>query len=158
MQLKEYEIEAVKFATYLDPMYLYWGLRGEAGEIQGKFAKRLRGDKIENFQQALVLECGDCLWHMALMCHDLDLQISDFYSSQKAKLSPEKAADLMYRAAAYISQSFADRNLDPVTINISLHYLESICGEKIETIAKSNIEKLSDRKARDMIRGDGDYR
>ena len=110
MDLNEYQKKALTTAGHDEKyriIYPALGLGNEAGEVLGKVKKWLRGDDGEGVmsvqrRQALKEELGDVLWYLAVLAHDLDLELDD--------------------------------------------------------IAQINVEKLKSRKARGMIKGDGDTR
>ena len=101
MHLNEYQHKAHIFACYNDPNYPFFALGEETGEVLGKIAKSLRGDK-ELVPEEVAKELGDVLWCLQ-----------------------ECAANL---------------------------------GFSLEKIASMNLKKLTDRKERDVIKGDGDDR
>ena len=76
------------------------GLAGEAGEVANKVKKVIRDGKLD--KSSLKAEIGDCLWYIAALCRDLNVDLGD--------------------------------------------------------IAKANLEKLQDRKARGTLKGSGDKR
>ena len=76
------------------------GLAGEAGEVANKVKKIIRDGKLD--KAALKGEIGDCLWYIAVLCRDLNIDLGD--------------------------------------------------------VAKANLEKLQDRKARGTLKGSGDTR
>jgi NTP pyrophosphatase (non-canonical NTP hydrolase) len=76
------------------------GLAGEAGEVANKVKKIIRDGKLD--KAALKGEIGDCLWYIAALCRDLNIDLGD--------------------------------------------------------VAKANLEKLQDRKARGTLKGSGDNR
>jgi NTP pyrophosphatase (non-canonical NTP hydrolase) len=157
VQLNEYQKQAKTFAAFVNPKHIEWGLKAEAGEVQGKFAKFYRGDDID-LDAELIYECGDVLWYLALMVDILGLNLEDFYEKREANINRERAADLVYRNCSLISQQFVQKDLDPLYIKITLRYLELAAERDIKEIAEINIVKLADRKARKMIKGNGDHR
>lgn len=104
--LNGYQAAAKEFAVYPKAMgvvYTALGLGNEAGEVQGKLKKYLRGDCNQvDMKEMVADELGDVLWYVAMLAHEL--------------------------------------------------------GVPLETIATRNIEKLQDRKNRNVIRGNGDKR
>ena len=92
MELKNYQDEAHKFASYKDPLYPLLGLQEEVGELSGKFAKAMRGDYIiiDNSEESISAvysdknkeaqkekfmftsdiqaEVGDILWMLSEIC------------------------------------------------------------------------------------------
>lgn len=123
MSPNEYQKAANEFATYGgNPMYPALGLAEEAGEVCGKIAKFIRKHHgfapiigpLEAFMHSkdfyddaefrvnIEKELGDCLWMIAELCTNYDLEL--------------------------------------------------------EVVMRKNIEKLTDRRNRGVIVGDGDNR
>ena len=103
MTLSSYQKVAASTAIYPTQhaiTYPALGLAGEAGEVANKVKKIIRDGKLD--KTALGAEIGDCLWYIASLCRDLNLDLGE--------------------------------------------------------IAKANLEKLQDRKARGTLKGSGDKR
>ena len=103
MTLSSYQKAASSTAIYPTQhaiTYPALGLAGEAGEVANKVKKIIRDGKLD--KAALKGEIGDCLWYIAAMCRDLNIDLGD--------------------------------------------------------VAKANLEKLQDRKARGTLKGSGDTR
>ena len=103
MTLSSYQKVAASTAMYPTQhaiTYPALGLAGEAGEVANKVKKFIRDGKLD--KSALGAEIGDCLWYIAALCRDLNLDLGE--------------------------------------------------------IAKANLEKLQDRKARGTLKGSGDKR
>ena len=103
MTLSSYQKAASGTAIYPTQhaiTYPALGLAGEAGEVANKVKKIIRDGKLD--KAALKGEIGDCLWYIAALCRDLNIDLGD--------------------------------------------------------VAKSNLEKLQDRKARGTLKGSGDNR
>ena len=103
MTLSSYQKVAASTAIYPTQhaiTYPALGLSGEAGEVANKVKKIIRDGKLD--KSALGAEIGDCLWYIAALCRDLNLDLGE--------------------------------------------------------IAKANLEKLQDRKARGTLKGSGDKR
>ena len=103
MTLSSYQKVAASTAIYPTQhaiTYPALGLAGEAGEVANKVKKIIRDGKLD--KSALGAEIGDCLWYIAAICRDLNLDLGE--------------------------------------------------------IAKANLEKLQDRKARGTLKGSGDKR
>ncbi len=85
MELNEYQKRALKTALYPAKhkiIYSALGLGNEAGEVMGKIKKWLRGDDGEGEmsaerKDALKEELGDVLWYLAVLAHDLDLELNE---------------------------------------------------------------------------------
>ena len=103
MTLSSYQKAASSTAIYPTQhaiTYPALGLAGEAGEVANKVKKIIRDGKLD--KAALKGEIGDCLWYIAALCRDLNIDLGD--------------------------------------------------------VAKANLEKLQDRKARGTLKGSGDKR
>ena len=103
MTLSSYQRAASGTAIYPTQhaiTYPALGLAGEAGEVANKVKKVIRDGKLD--KASLKAEIGDCLWYIAALCRDLNVDLGD--------------------------------------------------------IAKANLEKLQDRKARGTLKGSGDNR
>ena len=106
--LKSYELDALEFSCYEDPLYPFLGLAEETGELVGHVAKAVRGDKgtkeeyIKINKDNLLAEAGDVLWMLNAVVHEL--------------------------------------------------------GSSLEEVAIANIDKLSDRSDRGVLKGSGDDR
>jgi NTP pyrophosphatase (non-canonical NTP hydrolase) len=103
MTLSSYQKAASSTAIYPTQhaiTYPALGLAGEAGEVANKVKKIIRDGKLD--KAALKGEIGDCLWYIAALCRDLNIDLGD--------------------------------------------------------VAKANLEKLQDRKARGTLKGSGDTR
>ena len=103
MTLSSYQKAASSTAIYPTQhaiTYPALGLAGEAGEVANKVKKIIRDGKLD--KAALKGEIGDCLWYIATLCRDLNIDLGD--------------------------------------------------------VAKANLEKLQDRKARGTLKGSGDNR
>lgn len=79
MEMIEYQKEAEKTACYSKPKGQEWlypalGLPEEVGEVCGKLAKSVRGDK-ELDKEELIKELGDCLWMLAMLAKELDINL-----------------------------------------------------------------------------------
>lgn len=74
MRLNKYQLDTMLTAVYPDAgekttaeiTYLTLGLASEAGEVAGKWKKKLRDGKFDN--EAFIHELGDCFWYLARLC------------------------------------------------------------------------------------------
>jgi len=82
MNMNEYQEKAAETARYSNKNkdrearinYCVVGLIGEAGEVADAHKKYLRGTFDKNQHKAtLIEECGDVLWYMAMLAHELDI-------------------------------------------------------------------------------------
>ena len=65
---------------------LVLGLVEEAGEVAGKFKKRLRGDDFEDFTSMITKELGDVLWYLSALSGDLGINLEDVAVKNYEKL------------------------------------------------------------------------
>lgn len=80
--------------TLMGLAYVALGL-GEAGEVQNKIKKMLRGDKqahTQEFADSIAKELGDLLWYVAQACTELELGMGDVAQQNLDKLNARKAA------------------------------------------------------------------
>ena len=87
MTFTEYE-EAVK-TTVIYPsthkvLYPALGLAGEAGEVANKVKKILRDGNFD--REAIADEVGDCLWYIAALCRDLNVDLGQVANNNLRKL------------------------------------------------------------------------
>lgn len=67
--------------------YMLLGLGNEAGEVQGKFKKVLRGDATEDSQrEAMLAELGDVLWYLSGAATVLGAKLEDIAEDNLKKL------------------------------------------------------------------------
>jgi NTP pyrophosphatase (non-canonical NTP hydrolase) len=91
MTLSSYQKAAAGTAIYETQhaiIYPALGLAGEAGEVANKVKKILRDAKMD--KAALAAEVGDCLWYIAALCRDLNLDMGDLAKSNLEKLYGRK--------------------------------------------------------------------
>ena len=93
MNLNDYQKKALTTALYPKKykiIYAALGLGNEAGEVQGKIKKWLRGDDGEDMsderREVLKGELGDVLWYLAVLAADLGLDLDDVAESNLSKL------------------------------------------------------------------------
>lgn len=93
MDLDEYQKKAIATALYPEKykiIYPALGLGNEAGEVQGKIKKWLRGDDGETMSEerteALKGELGDVLWYLAVLANDLGLSLEEVAKANVEKL------------------------------------------------------------------------
>ena len=109
IRFNDYQEQATSTAVYPDKggelglAYVALGVGNEAGEVQGKVKKYLRGDyDLETLKEVVASEISDVLWYLAALATELDLSLG--------------------------------------------------------ALAVGNLEKLADRAARGVIKGNGDER
>jgi NTP pyrophosphatase (non-canonical NTP hydrolase) len=90
----EYQQRAATTAMYPKEQgveYTTLGLVGEAGEIANKVKKVLRGDyTIDDIRDDLGAEISDTLWYIAMLAHELDLNLQDIAQANLDKLADRK--------------------------------------------------------------------
>jgi NTP pyrophosphatase (non-canonical NTP hydrolase) len=87
-----YQVKAALTAIYpLTTAVLYpaLGLAGEAGEVANKVKKIIRDGTFD--RAGIAAEMGDCLWYLALLARDLNLDLSDIARENLNKLERRKA-------------------------------------------------------------------
>lgn len=93
MNLNDYQKAALVTAFHPEKykiIYPALGLGNEAGEVQGKIKKWLRGDDGETMseerKEVLKGELGDVLWYLASLAADLGLELEDIAQCNIDKL------------------------------------------------------------------------
>ena len=92
MTLSSYQKVAASTAIYPTQhaiTYPALGLAGEAGEVANKVKKIIRDGKLD--KSALGAEIGDCLWYIAALCRDLNLDLGEIAKANLEKLQDRKA-------------------------------------------------------------------
>lgn len=98
MKFDEYQEKAKSTAIYkLEagqvPVYPFFGLAEEAGEVLGKMAKYTRdGWPVEKLREEVRKELGDVLWNVANIAADLGLSLEDVARCNLDKLAARKSA------------------------------------------------------------------
>ena len=86
-QMNDYQRAAVSTAIYKKEhavIYPALGLAAEAGEVANKVKKILRDGKFD--REAIADEVGDCLWYIAALCRDLNIDMQDIANNNIKKL------------------------------------------------------------------------
>lgn len=92
MDFRTYQYLAAKTAIYNPDYKVFYpalGLAGEAGEVTNKVKKIFRDDNgvvSDEKKEALKGEIGDCLWYLAALCRDLDIDMQLAAEENIAKL------------------------------------------------------------------------
>lgn len=94
MTLDEYQKLALETAIYPQPIiYPALGLCGESGEVADKVKKVLRDNNsefTEEKKREIAMECGDVLWYIATLTHDLGYSLQDIAELNYLKLYSRK--------------------------------------------------------------------
>lgn len=103
MKLNEYQEKAREFAVYPDLgnniVYPALGLAGESGEVANQVKKVLRDDKGEisvSRGYALLDELGDCLWYVANLAAELEIDLEIVAQYNIDKLSKRAREDAIH--------------------------------------------------------------
>ena len=90
-QMNDYQRAAVSTAIYKQEhavIYPALGLAAEAGEVANKVKKILRDGKLD--RDAIADEVGDCLWYIAALCRDLNVDMETVAYNNLEKLHGRK--------------------------------------------------------------------
>tara|TARA_R100001082_G_C4358844_1_gene158281 strand:- start:930 stop:1286 length:357 start_codon:yes stop_codon:yes gene_type:complete len=86
-QMNDYQRAAVSTAIYKKEhavIYPALGLAAEAGEVANKVKKILRDGKFD--KEAIADEVGDCMWYIAALCRDLNIDMQEIADNNIKKL------------------------------------------------------------------------
>lgn len=137
MDLNQYQKQAVKTAVYkpeLRVMYPTIGLAGEVGEVSELIKKSLRdegGEISDERRQKLKKELGDVLWYVAVLAHDLHLDLDDIAQANNEKLKIRSENNL-------INGSGSDREDE-----VKIMHLDHSLGSNIRCSNCVHYEKVS---------------
>lgn len=87
MDMSEYQDVASDTAIYPpehEIIYPALGLAAEAGEVANKVKKILRDKNFD--RNGIADELGDCLWYIAALCRDLNIEMSEVAKGNLKKL------------------------------------------------------------------------
>ena len=90
-QMNDYQRAAVSTAIYKKEhavIYPALGLAAEAGEVANKVKKILRDGNFN--REAIADEVGDCLWYIAALCRDLNVDMKELAKNNLRKLHDRK--------------------------------------------------------------------
>ena len=159
MTIKEYIKEADLFAAYKEVDYIYFGLAFELGELGGKITKyAFRGDELS--KEAIEGEVGDCFWFLSQISKEIDFDLQ--HRTGKSFINPTQ----ILQDILFLQQEIAvNRHNIPMLILNLKKTMELLTGiinfyelKSVTEIMQKNIDKLSDRKKRNVILGSGDKR
>jgi NTP pyrophosphatase (non-canonical NTP hydrolase) len=92
LDFRSYQDMASETAIYKaehQVIYPALGLAAEAGEVANKVKKILRDGKFD--RSAIADEVGDCLWYIAALCRDLNVDMKELAKGNLRKLHDRKA-------------------------------------------------------------------
>ena len=87
MDMDDFQKLAAETAIYSKKhavIYPALGLAAEAGEVANKVKKILRDGDFD--RKAIADEIGDCLWYIAALCRDLNVNMNDVAKTNLFKL------------------------------------------------------------------------
>lgn len=95
MQLADYQEFTKSTAVYPKQQafaYLALGLGNEAGEVQGKVKKLIRGDfeLTAERKEQIVAECGDVFWYLVRLLDEFEVSAEACLQNNFEKLSSRK--------------------------------------------------------------------
>lgn len=183
MNLKTYYEKAISTAIYPNQgknvKYPLFGLIGEIGELAEQIKKQYRDDdgKItDERKNKIKFELGDIIWYVANTCREFQIDFSQLDKADDLTryMTPNEPLGIL----ADMSQCFIEltaidapcensptksvfRNAAIGSLEILFLDIGKMCelyDLDINDIMKSNIEKLLDRKDRNVIKGEGDER
>ena len=90
MNFKRYQKEAMKFAEFNDPLYPFFALPEETGELIGLIAKWRRGDVDEVDMRKFRKEAGDVLWQLTACLEYFNISLNEIAMDNINKLHDRK--------------------------------------------------------------------
>lgn len=168
MKLSEYQTAAAATAdpkayslSYLIPMIV-----GETGELFGQKAKSFwHGWSADKLQQELVSEFGDICWGIAILLKSGNVSNVPSYVFPDSNdgwhwlLSCSHDIHLFYTRPGYQSNRMDWILQEAAMMWATLeHHCEEITGVAFDTVLIKNLQKLADRAARGVLKGQGDHR
>lgn len=179
---RDYQIKALETLTDSanNIPYATLGMIGEAGEIANKVKKIIRDDggKPTKERKATIFgELGDVCWYVAIYCYVFALDIDKIMGYQTIDALAEDGKYDIFginlatvllninvgKVAAYgfdAKQQVSDHERNEALCRIILYIdiIAKMCGYSLMEVLQHNIEKLADRKKRNVIGGSGDNR
>ena len=83
------------------------GLCSEVGEVADKIKKNMRDGNTYS-KEDIAKELGDCLWYIAALCRDLDINMEDVAEANLEKLRNRMKNDTLSGCLLYTSPSPRD--------------------------------------------------
>lgn len=166
-------------------IYPALGIVGECGEVAEKIKKLIRDDgwnMTEDRKTAIAKELGDCCWYLANICCDTGHSLSMVYKMRGASTLHKIRGLIFPRLVLYMNRQAIiiatileewfykydcwPREIErytklPNSMSHLITCIEEIafrCDFTLEDICDINLEKLSVRKDKGTLRGEGDNR
>lgn len=159
-------------------VYPALGIINEIGEFVGKVKKQIRGDKVMAADD-LLSELADVLWYTARTADDAGISLPSVVhvmldeESQIAMDDPNfgvVSAIILSQFGGDVGSVLEDAGIKGSNVNTEA--LRQVCngvlaaiaisakslGSSVEDLIDRSVAKLEDRKARGVIKGDGDNR
>lgn len=165
MKIEEYQ-EATKVTAMYPRVkaleYVTLGLIGELAEIE---------EKIETDNEVFY-ELGDACWYISQLCNELNFSLEEVFNEIKefpagGEMSPFHEICLIANIVKKVCRDESDNISEDKKEKIRgyiIKALDFVVGqledpeESFSKVLQSNIDKLSSRKERGAIKGDGDNR
>lgn len=182
MLVNEYIESAAATAIYPDQgkntVYPVLGLCGEAGEVCEQAKKMLRDDRGEltpERQGKFKKELGDVLWYVAAVATEIQHRfpsgpytlsyvhtqaVAQSIKSDSLARSVRRLFDAANRVSQALDETLGHEKL-PVLLERVLMLVADVAARvnlTLEEVAVGNLQKLSDRKQRGTLQGDGSER
>ncbi|HSG30160.1 MAG TPA: hypothetical protein VLB82_01295 [Thermodesulfobacteriota bacterium] len=129
------------------------------GVGEGEFGTLYRGAGDEPFKQDLTKEIGDCFWYWGMLVHYYKEDINS-YGTWDTYADPcaDYTTDTEVVESLITGCNLGTQNilLEPMLFELQILGLRH--NLDLETILQTNIDKLTDRKNRNKIKGSGDER
>jgi len=155
-QLAAYSVQAANFAEYQHPAYCAVGLLAELSELK---------DALQHDRDKVIYELGDCWWMIVNLTRELGLDdLRLVYPSSTVygiQIDVEALAiEYLPTVARWLRGDHRGATIrmlanDAVSILLAIGRLNELSAQDI---FRANIAKLADRKARGVIKGQGDNR
>ena len=139
-------------------LYFTVGLVEEAAELSEELKKR--GENVE----AVVGEVGDVCWYVYGLCQSLDNIIPQCDNSQDYDSDSDLLSVVGQLCGSIKKWSRGDQTWDTFQPRVQTHVsrvlstVSDLSPVPLEQAMRSNIEKIRDRRARGVVRGDGNTR
>jgi NTP pyrophosphatase (non-canonical NTP hydrolase) len=185
MQYIEYQEKALTTAKYPNVgsnfIYPALGLAGETGELAGVFltypiSENTHPTTLQKFQTDITKELGDVMWYVAAAANEINITVDELSYAQFLPPQPNEFGYYLAlvssagRVAEHAKKSQRDDNGQVTdarrtkiieSLREVMRNINGLCmalNIEIEDVMHRNIEKLFDRRERNVISGEGDNR